>query len=103
MKNTIRRRFLERDYIKTIELNSREYITPNDEREIDNMLDSVGDVYDDLTFIFTETSTGWMTRIIDNNTEREIPLSQIKGFALDWYVKQIKQLTIDKYKLAVTA
>jgi hypothetical protein len=96
----IRRRFIERDYVKSIEMKNKHYIT---ESEIDKSLDEMDAQFDDLTFIFTPFSTGWKTKIIDNNTESEITIDEIGKFAEDFYIRQLIDLTKQKYGLIKTA
>lgn len=75
-------RFIERDYYKSRLAADNKGMS---EAQMDKLLDSSGKQWVDLTFTFYEN--GSLT-IIDNYTDRQVPLSELKGPACDFYVQQ---------------
>jgi hypothetical protein len=78
-------RFDEKAYVFNRIKGDSLYITDDD---IESMLN--GHLWDDLTFIVTPTSTGFKTKIIDNNSDEEISMEEINGFALEFYMSILK-------------
>ncbi|PZE22186.1 hypothetical protein CBW46_004835 [Paenibacillus xerothermodurans] len=75
-------RFIERDYYKHLMMTNSEEMT---ESQIDKILDTTSYTWADLTFKFFEN--GSMT-IIDNHTDLQLSLSDLRGAAYDFYVRQ---------------
>src|SRR5688572_24157702 len=75
-------RFIERDYLRIIMKRDSEFMT---DEQIDKILDIADCHWDDLTFKFYENGT---LVIIDNNTDQEIPLKEIRGASYDFYVRK---------------
>ncbi|ALS22238.1 hypothetical protein [Paenibacillus naphthalenovorans] len=89
----INRRFIEREYVFNIEKKNNPYIS---DEQINNMLDSMDLDWCDLTFKFFERKNGWDTVIIDNNTNNRVVIDELNGFAFDFYIRQIKELSITR-------
>ncbi|WP_235941441.1 hypothetical protein [Paenibacillus puerhi] len=79
---TVKVRFIERDYFRKVMLENSEHMS---EQQTEKILDSIGKTWVDYTFKFYEN--GSMT-IIDNHTDLQVPLSDLKGASYDFYVKQ---------------
>jgi hypothetical protein len=75
-------RFIERDYYKQLIEHNSELLTDN---QIEKILNTTNSYWLDLTFKFFEDGT---LIIVDNDTELHFPLSDLKGAAFDFYVKQ---------------
>lgn len=89
----IRKRFIERNFLfKKIMLNS-ESIT---ESLANELLDDMKCTFADYTFYFIPIGTGWRTEIKDNDSGMRVSLSDITGFANDFYIKQLIELTKNK-------
>jgi hypothetical protein len=93
MNNPINRRFIERDTVKKQMENNVEYISPDD---IESILNERQD-WSDYTIKFIPRGTGWSTKIIDNDTDNEVSLDNLNPFAMDFYIKQLIDLTKKKY------
>src|SRR5437879_5322641 len=93
LKTPINRRFIERDTVKRQMENNSEYISLD---EIESILSERQD-WSDYTIKFTSRGTEWDTKVIDNNTDKEVSLDDLNPFAMDFYVKQIIELTKKKY------
>jgi hypothetical protein len=89
----IRKRFIERDYLfKKIMLNS-EAIT---ESMANELLDDMKCPFADYTFYFIPIGAGWRTEIKDNDSGMLVSVANITGFANDFYIKQLIELTKNK-------
>jgi hypothetical protein len=75
-------RFIERDYYKKLMMTNSELLT---ESQIEKILDTASYTWDDLTFKFFENGS---MIIMDNDTDLQMPLSELNGAAYDFYVKQ---------------
>jgi hypothetical protein len=75
-------RFIERDYYKNLMIANSELLT---ESQIDSILDTSFHTWVDLTFKFFDNGS---IMIIDNDTDLQVPLSELHGAAYDYYVKQ---------------
>jgi hypothetical protein len=83
-------RFIERDYYKHVMVTNSEQISDS---QIEKILDAADSSWADLTFKFFENGS---MIIIDNHTERQVPLGSLRGAAYDFYVKQrIKMIRAD--------
>ncbi|GAA4880165.1 hypothetical protein GCM10023310_70440 [Paenibacillus vulneris] len=91
----INRRFIERDYVYNIEKLNNSYIT---ESEINKLLDSMNTKWCDYTFKFYERVRGWNVVIIDNYTNMKVEVDELNGFAFDYYIRQIKELSVARCK-----
>lgn len=89
----IMRRFIERDYVFNSVKKSKNYIT---EEEINNMLDSTELQWVDYTFKFLPKSSGWVIIVIDNDTNNRIEIDELDGFAYDFYIRNIAELSVDR-------
>jgi len=90
---TIFGRFIERDTIQRQMENNSEYIFPEDIESILNERDD----WDDLTFRFTPKDTGWHTDVFDNVMGTKITINDLNDFAMNYYIKQLVELTKEKY------
>jgi hypothetical protein len=75
-------RFIERDYFKSIMVSGSEFIT---DEQIDKILDIADCYWADLTFKFFDNGT---LIVIDNDTDLEIPLKELRGACYDFYVRE---------------
>jgi hypothetical protein len=75
-------RFIERDYYKQLIETNSELLT---DIQIEKILHTTDSYWLDLTFKFFEDGS---LVIIDNHTEQNFPLKDLKGAAFDFYVKQ---------------
>ncbi|WP_039793670.1 hypothetical protein [Paenibacillus elgii] len=89
----IMRRFIERDYVFNTVKKSKNYIT---DEEINSMLDSMELQWVDYTFKFVPKSSGWMTVVIDNDTNNRVEIDELNGFAYDFYIRNIAELSVDR-------
>jgi len=80
--NSIKVRFIERDYYKAMMASNSDHLTDS---QIDKILDAADTYWADLTFKFFDNGS---LLIIDNHTELHVPLGELKGAAYDFYVKQ---------------
>ncbi|SDE29236.1 hypothetical protein SAMN02799630_05127 [Paenibacillus sp. UNCCL117] len=91
---TVKIRFIERDYFRSAILENSEHLS---DQQVEKVLDSIGKTWVDYTFKFFEN--GSMT-ITDNDTDLQVPLSELKGASYDFYVKQrikmIKENLLEK-------
>jgi len=76
-------RFIERDYYKNIMVASSE--NEMTESQIEKMLDASGQSWADLTFRFFDNGS---VIVIDNHTELQVPLKELKGAASDFFIQQ---------------
>ncbi len=93
MKNVLHRRFIERDHVKRQIESSSEYISPDN---IESILSERED-WSDYTFWFTPKGTGWSTKVFCNIYEYEVSLDDLNSFAMDYYIRQLVDLTKEKY------
>lgn len=89
--NLQRIRFQEREFLFDKIKNSTTYITDD---TINNYLDEIQT--DDLTFIFHNTKRGFHSEIFDNTTEKYVTLDSLNSFALNFYLRQVKELSYEK-------
>ncbi|WP_216624626.1 hypothetical protein [Paenibacillus foliorum] len=75
-------RFIERDYYKNLMVTNSEFIT---DCQIEKILDTADSYWLDLTFKCFDNGS---MIIIDNHTELQVSLHDLKGAAYDFYVKQ---------------
>ncbi len=75
-------RFIERDYYRKVMLDNSEFMTNN---QVEKILDNAVTPWEDLTFKFFDNGT---LEIIDNNTEQVVPISELRGAAYDFYVRE---------------
>ncbi|MFD0587750.1 hypothetical protein ACFQZE_07025 [Paenibacillus sp. GCM10027627] len=92
---SIRKRFVEHDFLFTKISNENPYITID---EIVSLLSEHEGSLCDVTFIFSLHSSGFKTKIIDNFTEYEIMLDDLTPFAMDFYYKQVTKLSVQQQK-----
>ncbi|MEK8132981.1 hypothetical protein WMW72_34390 [Paenibacillus filicis] len=52
----------------------------------------------DLTFKFIPIAKGWNTVITDNDTNTKVEVDELNGFAFDFYIRNIRELTIERAK-----
>ncbi|MCM3274199.1 hypothetical protein [Paenibacillus elgii] len=88
---TIMRRCIERDYVFNTVKKSKNYIT---DEEINSMLVSMQWV--DYTFKFLPKSSGWITVVIDNDTNNRVEIDELNGFAYDFYIRNVTELSVDR-------
>jgi hypothetical protein len=75
-------RFIERDYYKKLMLANSELMS---ESHVDKILDTASYTWIDLTFKFYENGS---MLIIDNHSDLPFPISDLRGAAYDFYVRQ---------------
>ncbi|MDF2962576.1 MAG: hypothetical protein K0S39_4311 [Paenibacillus sp.] len=75
-------RFIERDFYKSLMVANSESIS---DAQIEKILDAADNYWLDLTFKFFDNGS---MIIIDNHTELQVSLHDLKGAAYDFYVKQ---------------
>jgi hypothetical protein len=75
-------RFIERDYFKRIMKSDSEFIS---DQQMDAILDIADCYWADLTFKFYDNGT---LIIIDNDTDLEVPLQELRGASYDFYVRE---------------
>lgn len=80
--NSTKVRFIERDYYRSMMVSNSDYLSDS---QIEKILDAADTYWADLTFKFFDNGS---LLIIDNHTEQHIPLSDLKGAAYDFYVRQ---------------
>jgi hypothetical protein len=84
-------RFIERNYLFNKIKSSTTYIV---DEAINNYLDEIQT--EDLTFTFHKTDTGFTTRIFCNITEQFVLLDSLNSFALNFYLRKVKELSYEK-------
>ncbi|MCZ8512248.1 hypothetical protein O9H85_07360 [Paenibacillus filicis] len=81
MKVVMKVRFIERDYFRHVMAANNELT----EAQIEKVLNVADQPWADFTFTFFENGS---TLIIDNDTDLEVSLRELKGAASEFYVKQ---------------
>ncbi|UUZ86077.1 hypothetical protein LJK88_23190 [Paenibacillus sp. P26] len=76
-------RFIERDYYKNMMVANGDHEMT--ESQIEKILDASSQSWADLTFRFFDNGS---VIIIDNHTELQVPLKELKGAASDFFIKQ---------------
>lgn len=90
----IRLRFDEREFLSRKMKAESTYIA---DTEINSILDDYPDLQD-VTFTFVPIKSGFLTRVINNNTNTKISLDELNLVTFDFYIKQSELISVMQAK-----
>lgn len=102
MSYTIKKRFIERDFLfNKIQKNS-EFLNEN---EINQMFDEIEKEVEfvDYTFYFTPYRSSWKTKVKDNNNGEYFDIGDLTGAAYDYYVNTLISMVKEKLHCSKSA
>ncbi|MFE4571340.1 hypothetical protein [Paenibacillus chitinolyticus] len=96
----IKRRFLEYEYFKNLLLKQNDGLTEKDAVKVLNEKDLI---WEDLTFTFNPQGNGWRIDIYCNNSDTYITPQDLNPLEERWFLSQVTELSMEKYKALQTA